>query len=730
LENLRILIPALACVLVLTPGAASAQTAIQAHYADGQVWVSWDYAPPAPETFVILGSDTPITQFADSLQVGRLFEYEYVPGAIRQQWGPPNRGWKIPSAGGAGQDSLGEFTGLFVETVHAAGPRYFAVVAHGDSTITPGVNATTTPANALYGPGEDVECHLQITYPPIPGYNSRVFAMWADGRADPDDARPDFPVCANPAKNGMPSLFLISASNSIGGGPRPVTYWLHGGDGRAKQSEPGDRTIYGIDPNLGYLVGHNDDMVRWIPAYGAISEEGGNSWWFGWGLGHDPFPGCPATAPPGEVIVNYTQRRLVWIHQWLIGQGWVDPEHTSILGHSVGSAGTTALGKAYPDLFATCTMFNNGFGGPDSSQGAFNLYGFREDGNKTTFLDALGDSIPLYDAFDLTTMLAPGVDLPLFRSFHGKNDDRGGMMWDAFVTEQYRAADSLGAGMHLYWDERAHTPEGHPGHWAAGPTPAVQTQRDNVDYQEPFSVHQSFPAFFNHRLAPGAFDPGNGDPLTGDPWGTWGGYHEWELSSLLDQVDQWAVTAYLIDGSSWLPDNAPMDSLVCDLTIRRAQAFLPAPGETVDWMQLTMAGDTLRTGMVVADANGRLVLPSLVIYRDPLRTRIKFIRTSLVGIEPPATSPEVFSLDAFPNPFRARTQIQFALASPGEAELTVHDVQGRMVRRLLASVLAAGRHRLAWDGRDDRGTRVAAGIYRARLRVNTQVHIRSVVLLR
>ncbi len=705
-----------------------AQSAIQAHYADGQIWVVWDYTPPGSQTFVIYGNDIPIGQLSDGEQVGRLFEYEYVPGALREQFGPAERGWIIPSSEGAGVDTLDQNQALFVETVHATGPRYFAVVAYGDTTVTPGVNATTVPADGIYAPDETVECHLQLEGVPLEGYSSQAYAMWADGREDPDDRRPDVPVCANPAKNGMPSIFVVSKRDGLPLEPHPVIHWLHGGGGQARSSLPGKRPFYNIDPDEGLLVAHNDNVTRGASEKEHTRETPSNSWWFGWGVHYDPFTGVGETPPPGEIIVNYTQRRLVWINEWLIRQGWVDPGRVSVQGHSMGSAGATALGKAFPDVFATCTILSNGFEGP-VSPGGRNIFGYPEDELKSVFVDAAGDSIPVYKVFDLNTILIPGRDLPLFRCFHGKNDTTRAMGWDAVVVEQYRTADSLGMGVHLYWDERAHSPTDIPGHWAAGTTPDLQTERDNVAYQEPHAVSQSFPAFYDHRLVPGGFDPGDGDPATGDPWGTWGGYHDWELDTLVDELDRWEATVFLIDGSAWLPDNCPVDSMPSSLTIRRAQAFDPQPGEIVNWAQLTMAGDTLRVGSVEADTEGRVRLVDFMTYRDPDRTRVKFERPPIVDVAASVPAPSL-SLDAAPNPFNPTTKIRFTLERAGEARLTIYDANGRLVRTLAAGPLSAGAHGFSWDGRADDDSPVASGVYWVRVVAGDRTHGLKLVVVK
>ena len=68
-----------------------------------------------------------------------------------------------------------------------------------------------------------------------------------------------------------------------------------------------------------------------------------------------------------------------------------------------------------------------------------------------------------------------------------------------------------------------------------------------------------------------------------------------------------------------------------------------------------------------------------------------------------------------PNPFGLRTSIGFTLARSGRVRLGVFDLAGRRVRSLLEGERGAGRHDVAWDGRDDAGRAVRAGSYRYRL---------------
>jgi hypothetical protein len=69
---------------------------------------------------------------------------------------------------------------------------------------------------------------------------------------------------------------------------------------------------------------------------------------------------------------------------------------------------------------------------------------------------------------------------------------------------------------------------------------------------------------------------------------------------------------------------------------------------------------------------------------------------------------------AHPNPSRGGAAFGFDLPAAADVRITVFDVSGRRVRDLRLEGLAAGSHRLAWDGRDAGGAVAAPGLYLAR----------------
>ncbi len=68
-------------------------------------------------------------------------------------------------------------------------------------------------------------------------------------------------------------------------------------------------------------------------------------------------------------------------------------------------------------------------------------------------------------------------------------------------------------------------------------------------------------------------------------------------------------------------------------------------------------------------------------------------------------------LGARPTPFRTTTSIAFDLAHAADVSIEVWNVRGVRVRNLAAGSTPAGRHTLAWDGRDEAGRRLPAGLY-------------------
>jgi hypothetical protein len=77
-----------------------------------------------------------------------------------------------------------------------------------------------------------------------------------------------------------------------------------------------------------------------------------------------------------------------------------------------------------------------------------------------------------------------------------------------------------------------------------------------------------------------------------------------------------------------------------------------------------------------------------------------------------ALPPAILSLEAYPNPSSSEVEIRFTVGGIGAAtRLTIVDVAGRRVRRLLDRWMPPGEEVLLWDGWTDTGLPVGRGVY-------------------
>ncbi|MBD3235279.1 MAG: hypothetical protein GF330_01080 [Candidatus Eisenbacteria bacterium] len=94
------------------------------------------------------------------------------------------------------------------------------------------------------------------------------------------------------------------------------------------------------------------------------------------------------------------------------------------------------------------------------------------------------------------------------------------------------------------------------------------------------------------------------------------------------------------------------------------------------------------------------------------------------------TGLRALELGAAPTLVHAGTTLHYATPRAGELRLGIYDVGGRCVRILANGPQPPGPQTIAWDGRDGRGRRVAAGSYWARLQTAEGSRARPIVVLR
>ncbi len=84
-------------------------------------------------------------------------------------------------------------------------------------------------------------------------------------------------------------------------------------------------------------------------------------------------------------------------------------------------------------------------------------------------------------------------------------------------------------------------------------------------------------------------------------------------------------------------------------------------------------------------------------------------------------------LSNYPNPFSESTCIVYQLPHPSRVTLTIYDLDGKQIRKLLDQKESSGVKSVVWDGKDAFGNRVKPGVYLYQLTVGNRSYNKKVI---
>jgi len=139
-------------------------------------------------------------------------------------------------------------------------------------------------------------------------------------------------------------------------------------------------------------------------------------------------------------------------------------------------------------------------------------------------------------------------------------------------------------------------------------------------------------------------------------------------------------------------------------------------------------GKEIRMFFKAADLNGTVAF-------HPYNAPDSFFTFSDIGVlvEPGIPKiPETFSLaQNYPNPFNPSTSIEYKLPVFSQVSLTIYNLLGQKIRSLLSQTRKpAGRQEVTWDGKDDSGNQVAAGVYFYQLKAGNFSIVKKMIIVR
>jgi hypothetical protein len=132
--------------------------------------------------------------------------------------------------------------------------------------------------------------------------------------------------------------------------------------------------------------------------------------------------------------------------------------------------------------------------------------------------------------------------------------------------------------------------------------------------------------------------------------------------------------------------------------------------------------------MTIHLASGETVT---IPHDDIQRIVFALAQTGVGDPTDPQQTPCVFQLlQNHPNPFNPSTIIEYAIPARQEVAIRVFDLKGALVRELLHGVQDAGRHQMAWDGRNDNCAPVSSGVYLCAVSCGGRILSQSLTLVK
>jgi hypothetical protein len=161
-----------------------------------------------------------------------------------------------------------------------------------------------------------------------------------------------------------------------------------------------------------------------------------------------------------------------------------------------------------------------------------------------------------------------------------------------------------------------------------------------------------------------------------------------------------------------------------------SQRHWPLPASGVITLGAAAAGDIALNVAIPDTARSGVnrICLNVANTTGALRQTCCFDLTVNGSVIPP---PPPFELGAsVPDPETVDARIDYSLPRDGLVRLRIYGMRGERVRTLVDGDQAKGPHAATWDGRDDRGLPVAAGMYFYRLEAFGQTRVRRLAWLK
>ena len=143
---------------------------------------------------------------------------------------------------------------------------------------------------------------------------------------------------------------------------------------------------------------------------------------------------------------------------------------------------------------------------------------------------------------------------------------------------------------------------------------------------------------------------------------------------------------------------------------------------------------------------GEASLPTSAIATEPNspygQSNLFVVNTNTIGFTDTAiltvsSTPDLNSLPALislgtmaPNPFNPSITISFNVGQQGSVELSIYDLSGHCLKTLTSQEFEVGQYSRQWNGRNDSGAMMPAGVYLVRIKSSSGTSAKKITLVK
>ncbi len=539
-------------------------TRIKTQYQNGQVFIQWTEQTENEFNLRVYVSEKPIRR--ESFDKARLLTDKLQPHSANDWYEDPNlcpktsgpaRGWRIEEH----QTPLNRAGGLFVHTVTSKTPQglYFAVLAQNETPedLVAGQNSLQNPVKAHSAPIRPI-WQLESPEPHQEG-KGKALALYLGSHT------------SRPA--GILTHLLFGT---------PQMGWREGLAFKFKVSILKDVVL--VEPYDRVWINRHLNLDETYEKYNTLYKHIETFWY---GTNDKIYDSeLRKTGTP----VNYTERILLYLLEWVQTHYQTDPNKVYAYGASMGT-GVLRLATQNPDRFASVDLLVPFFD-----------FGYERgnESNAKRFQSCCGpmdlicsDGMPLGQRLDLVQFMENcEQDLPFIVARVGRNDQS--VYWrrkPAFIE----ATQQNKQGLLLGWDDGTHATAMR---YKIASFPGF---REYDWFIRRFTLNQSYPVFTNFQLDQ---NPGSGDKKDGDTEGFINYGLNWK--QIEDRKDSYRVTILLKRPDARFP-------VTVDVTPRNLQNFTPKPKETLTIKNLDTSGALVSQTEVKVDKNGLFTCKNFMI---------------------------------------------------------------------------------------------------------------------